>query len=314
MDEEHTEAGPPDLDTAALGAKLEQMFRERRTPPLIPGSQLALLINEALDEGWTYRDYFHAYDTPNLRKFVRQYVPSGVVSLTDVRRGTDFLYAIPQKASAVELAHAGKLWKSFVAVSSSAHLVYNRETGSVSVLSISLPVPENCITVSAVSLHEHRDLCIQFCAKIGSEGAKAEADALRAVMGDAGEVFYPAWLKVCRAHKPMDRAWGQFRNERLLTLFEERLVEAGATPARAAQLKQELTLDHEVARAPTQVAEATVATEAISGARDGRESREKRAREMLKAATDRLTYEQLMAVQLPLGVVLDLTSLPPHEK
>lgn len=314
MNEAQAKASPPDLDAATLGVKLEQMFRERRIPPLIPGSRLASLINEVLDEGWTYRDYFHAYDTPNLRKFVRQYVPPAVVSLTEERQGTDFLYAIPQKASAVELAHEGKLWKSFVAVSPFAHLVYNRETGSVSVLSISLPVPDNCAPVPPVSLKEHYDLCIQFCAKIESEGAKADADALRAAVGTADEVLYTAWLKACRARKPLDRAWGQFRHERLLALYEVRLLHAGATPARVVQLRQELALDHEVARAPKQVAEATVATEAIGGANVARDDREKRAREMLKAAADRLTYEQLMTVQLPLGAVLDLTSFPPHEK
>ncbi len=293
------------------------MFRERRVPPLVPGSQLASLVNEALGGEWTYRDYFHAYDTPNLRKFVRQYIAPEVVSLTDQRQGSDFLYAIPQKVSAVELAHEGKLWKSFVAVSPFAQLVYSRKTAAVSALSTSLPVPEDCVVVPAVSLQEHRDLCLQFCDKVEAEGAKAQADALRAVVGGPDGVFYPAWLKVCRANKPLDRIWGQFRHDRLLALFEQRLTQAGASAARAAQLKQELALDHEVARAPKQVVEATVATVAIGGAsapRDSRESREKRARDLLKSAADRLTYEQLMSIQLPLGVLLDLASTAPHEK
>jgi len=303
---------PPDLNSAALSAKLAELLQERRTPPLIPGARLAPLVNEAIGGGWTYRDYFRARGIPNLRKFVDEYISPDVVRPTDERQGTDVLYAIPRKASAVEQAHEGKLWKTFVAVVPTDNLVYNRVTGDVTLLSPTLPLPSDCVVVPPVAIDEQRELCLAFCDKLESEGSTEGATALRGVLAESGDVFYQPWLNTLRMRKPLDRHWGQFRHDRLLELFEKRILAAGASAARAGQLKQQLALDHEIARSPKQVEAATAATEAISGAGGARESRERRARELLKAAAERLPYDQLMAVQLPLGLLVDLSTT--HEK
>lgn len=127
---------------------------------------------------------------------------------------------------------------------------------------------------------------------------------------EESEGFYQRWLQMLRARKPLDREWGHFRNEELLSLYEQRLRQLGAPEDRAQQLKKELFLDHEVARAPKKAADALVAAEAASNA--PRDNRERRARELLRVASERLPLEQLLSVQLPVSVILDLTAHLPE--
>lgn len=296
----------PEVDWTALAARLEKLLRAHAVP-LIPGSQLALLVNQALGEGRSFKEYFGENEMPRLRTFVERYVPSDVVRATDQRKGSDILFAVPHEASAVELAQDGRLWKSFVAIQPATQLVFNRTTGAVSVLSAGLPVPDDCAVVEPVHPQEHRQLRLDFCDDLARRGVAL--DGLREVAQEDTDRFYQRWLQGLRSRKPLDRDWGQFRNEHLLRLYERRLLRLGASPDRATQLKEELALDHEVARSPKKVADALLAAESASLAAPVRDNREKRARELLRLASERLSTEQLLTIHLPLSAILDLTAL-----
>lgn len=298
----------PEPDRAALAANLERLLREKRPAPLLPGSQLANYINEAL--GKSFREYFAPTEVPRLRTFVKRYVDPKLVQFTATKQGEDNMFSIPEQASTVEMAHQGSLWKTFVAVKPAGTLVYKPETASVSFLSLGLPVPEDCVAIEPVNLDEHREFMLAFCQQLEVQGH--DATQLRSVASGQSDGLYQYWLAALRARKPWDRHWGEFRRDKVLELYERRLHAAGASADRAAQLRRELEDDHEVARAPKVAAAATVAANLASGAPAGgsREQREKRAREMLRHAADRLSYEQLLAIQLPLGVLLDLTGHP----
>lgn len=296
-------ANVPALDRAALAARLEELLREHAVP-LIPGSQLALLVNKALGNGRSFKDFFGENETPRLRSFVERYVPPDVVRATDQRKGSDIVFAVPHEASVVELAQDGRLWKSFVAIQRVTQLVFNRSTGAVSALSAGLPVPDECAVVEPVTMAEHQRLRLDFCDAL--EARKTPLEGLRDVAQGQTEGFYQLWLQALRSRRPLDREWGQFRNDRLLRLYEERLVQLGASPDRASQLKQELSLDHEVARSPKKVADALVAAESSSAPGHVRDSRERRARDLLRLASERLTVEQILTIQLPLAAILDL--------
>jgi len=300
----------PELDRTAFAVRLEEELRALAVP-LLPGSQLAKLVNRALGEGRSFRDYLLGPELPRLRTFIERFVSPEVVRPTEQRQGSDILFAVPHEASAFSLAQDGRLWKAFVAVQPVSQLVFNRSTGAVSVLPTGLPVPDGCAVVERVQPHEHRALRANFCDSLAKRGVPV-GDLLGAALEES-EGFYQRWLHMLRVRKPLDREWGHFRNEELLSLYEQRLLQLGAPEDRAQQLKKELYLDHEVARSPKKAADALVAAEAASNTpRDHRDNRERRARELLRVASERLPLEQLLSVQLPVSVILDLTEHLPE--
>lgn len=296
----------PQPDVAALERNLERLLRERRPPPLLPGSQLAKLINDALGEGMSFRGYFPASEVPRLQTFVDRYIPKRLVQFTGEKQGADNMFSIPAEASAVELAPDGSMWKSFVAVSPTNTLVFDSKTASVAVLSQNLPIPEECVVIKPIALEEHRQLIQAFCVSLEEDGV--ETAALRAIAEGPPDGLYQNWLAALRSRKPLDRKWGQFRRDRVLEMFEGRMLDAGANVERAEQLRRQLEAAHEVARAPKAVAAASLVAHVASGSPVSTpEHREKRARELLKAAAERLSIKQLLSIQLPIGVLLDIT-------
>lgn len=291
------------LDRAAFAARLDQELRILGVP-LLPGSQLAKLVNSALGEGRSFRDYLSSTEPSKLRTFIERFVPSEVVRPTEKRQGSDILFAVPHEVSNFSLAQDGRLWRALVAVNPNSQLVFNHRTGAVSDLPAGLPVPDDCVLVERVQPFEHLQLRVDFCDFLQRGGVSL--DGLREAATEESEGYYQRWLQLLRARKPLDREWGQFRDEQLLNLYVSRLRQLGATEERAQQLRQELFLDHEVARAPKKAADALVASEAAGTA--PRDNREKRARELLRIASERLTLEQLLSIHIPVGAILDLTA------
>ena len=291
------------LDRAAFAARLDQELRILGVP-LLPGSQLAKLVNSALGEGRSFRDYLSSTEPSKLRTFIERFVPSEVVRPTEKRQGSDILFAVPHEVSNFSLAQDGRLWRALVAVNPNSQLVFNHRTGAVSDLPAGLPVPDDCVLVERVQPFEHLQLRVDFCDFLQRGGVSL--DGLRESATEESEGYYQRWLQLLRARKPLDREWGQFRDEQLLNLYVSRLRQLGATEERAQQLRQELFLDHEVARAPKKAADALVASEAAGTA--PRDNREKRARELLRIASERLTLEQLLSIHIPVGAILDLTA------
>lgn len=291
------------LDRAAFAARLDQELRILGVP-LLPGSQLAKLVNSALGEGRSFRDYLSSTEPSKLRTFIERFVPSEVVRPTEKRQGSDILFAVPHEVSNFSLAQDGRLWRALVAVNPNSQLVFNHRTGAVSDLPVGLPVPDDCVLVERVQPFEHLQLRVDFCDFLQRGGVSL--DGLREAATEESEGYYQRWLQLLRARKPLDREWGQFRDEQLLNLYVSRLRQLGATEERAQQLRQELFLDHEVARAPKKAADALVASEAAGTA--PRDNREKRARELLRIASERLTLEQLLSIHIPVGAILDLTA------
>jgi hypothetical protein len=96
----------PEVDRAAFRTRLEELLRSHAVP-LIPGSRLALLVNDALGGGRSFKEYFAHDEVLRLRTFIERHVPAEVVRATEQRRGSDIVFAAPDEASAVELAHDG---------------------------------------------------------------------------------------------------------------------------------------------------------------------------------------------------------------
>lgn len=273
------------------------------------GAQLAPLIDGCLPAGTTYRNYLPAGEPSRLRSFVARYLVDLVLP-TDERRGSDFLYRIIHAVSDEGALGRGdgRLWKSFVALKPSRHLVYDGETAEIGILESLGEASEAIRTIPAVSFAEHAGICRQFYEQLVKSGD--EQPLLKALLADFHPQTYPMWLHALRTSRPpLDKEWGAFRQTAILSLFEGRLGALDVHGERAKQLVLQLRRDHEQsmrskAVEPVAGAESTPQASAPVPPRD---AKEKRARDALHAAVDRMSYEQILSLPLPFGVMLDAT-------
>lgn len=291
------------LDTGVLVAGLARLLSEKRAQYL-PGAQLAPLVNQLLPQGSTFRSYLPSDRPQRLSSFVERYLPDSLVRATGLRQGSDLIYEITYSVDAAEvMTQQGKLWRSFVAVDPSTRLVYDPQTAAITWLDKSIETPKDCSELASVSLVEHRQMCQQFVRDLAATGVTVPG--MDEVLEDFDELSYAKWLRLLRSVKPLDRKWGEYRHQEILSLYDKRLAELGVDEQRREQLKEELARDRGAARSKPVRAEAAPAR-APQGVTDSRAHRERRAREVLRAAADTLSYEQILALQLPLGVMLDV--------
>lgn len=296
----------PVLNKELFSQRLGDLLK-KQTARHISGAQLAPLIAEALGSENTYRDFLPKDEPPRLRVFVDRFVSPNLVLPTDLRKGSDYLFDIvgSTEPATAALSQQGRLWRSFVSIDPRAKLVLQLPTVSVKLLDNGIETPADCVEIQPVTLDEHADLCRAFAAELRSDGKLVPG--LEEVLAGFDQTAYPRWLRVLRSVSPLDRQWGAFRQRGLLSLFADRLRQAGVQDDRVPGLQAELELDHDAARLRTRLPPSD--TIAPSIARTG-DDREKRARDLLRLVADKLPLDQLQTIQLPLGAILDLLGTP----
>lgn len=276
---------------------------KKRSGRHITGAQLAPLIATALGQDHTFRDFLPQGEPARLRTFVERFVPSNLLLPTDLRKGSDYFFDIvgSNEPATAALSQRGRLWRSFVSINPQSKLVFDRTTVTVKALPSEIEPPADCVEIAPVALHEHAEICRAFVAKLRDD--ERVVPGLDKVLIDFDQTSYPRWLKALRAVPPLDRHWGEFRHQALLSLFCERLKGVGVREERVPELRAELARDYDAARLPAQ---AVVPIDIAASALRVGDDREKRARELLRLAAEKLPLEQLQAIQLPLGVILEL--------
>jgi hypothetical protein len=151
-------------------------------------------------------------------------------------------------------------------------------------------------------MEEHKDMCSGFADRLKQEGTATPA--IDQILESYSANSYPAWLRVLRRNSPpLDKAWGAFRHNQIARIFGQRLNALGVEDSRLEALKQKLLQDQVAAQArPTAVPPVLAVEQALE---EGRLT-EKRAREMLRAAIDRCSYEELREIRVPFGLVIDI--------
>ena len=298
----------PPLDVAGLTAALAPKLLDLQVATIV-GAQLAPLIDGCLPAGTTYRNYLPADEPSRLRSFVERYLVDLVLP-TDERRGSDFLYRIIHAVQdeGVIGRGDGRLWRSFVALKPSRHLAYDSQTAEIGILESLGEASEAIKLISPVTFAEHADICRQFYEQLVKDGV--EQPLLMAMLADFHPQTYPMWLHVLRTSRPpLDKDWGGFRQAAILGLFEERLGALDVQGERAKQLVLQLRRDHEQSMRSKTVEPAATAdsTPQAAAQTSPRDAKEKRAREALHAAVDRMSYEQIISLSVPFGVILDAT-------
>ena len=292
----------------------DEQIRERVASKLaglavdrILGSQLGELINGVLAPTGTFHEYRLPGSSPKLRPFVER-VLHGIDEVTTERKGNDSYYQILGVPSPVPsstpstTSDAGKLWRTFVAVSGAQRIVFDPSVGALRVIS-DQELPAGTTEVPAATLDEHRKILGEFIAELASTGRKIPA--LEVIEAGYSAQSYPQWLKALRAEQPpLDKEWGKFRQEHLVELFKVRLTGLGLASERVGQLATEFERDHQQAVA-TKIAQ-TAARTAEAVTVDSTSQKEKRAREALHRMIDRMSFEQIQQLQLPFAAMLTM--------
>ena len=292
------------LDATTFRAQLAAKLQDLKLTTIV-GARLGPLIDGALPEGVTYRDFLSTDRSPRLRNFVDRFL-NDLVCATDERQGADVVYSIlpSRDAEVVPGTAQGQLWKSFVAIKPSRKLLFDTRTTEIAALPSHANVPDGCSVIPPASFDEHRGICERFVTHLAA--TERDTAELEAITADFDEQSYPMWLAVLRSSSPpLDREWGEFRQDELLNVFRGRLRELSVADERAEQLVTQLQLDHLQARGVLTTATPTEPTHG-GNVTSAKELRDRRARDLLHAAVDKMNYEQMQNLSLPFGILLQL--------
>ena len=288
-------------------ANLREQLRTRlslQEKNTILGSQLMPLINSILGPQTTYQKMFPAAEKPQLRKFVEQFL-GGLIEPTDQRKGTDFIYNILAASVTRASLKPGQLWKSFVAINPSHKIVFDRKSDEISIIARKTTPTSEVTEIDSVQFDEHKQLCVKFAKNNSSN------DALARVARDYRPDSYPEWLRVLREQTPsLNDEWTQFRQAELVRIFRQRLIKAGASPEHTARLVNELDIARKQAVPPHKENNLVAASHPLAA--NSTAFNEKTLRDILLLALEKLDYQQLRALQFPVGTILD--ALADHQK
>jgi len=271
---------------------------ESHPAPTITGGQLASLIGLAAPDLDVRAVVGKPRGSGAISAFVQSYLSDVVERIGN--QGADTLHRILGRE--VELIPAPssspQIWRTFVSPNSVQHLVLSPSAQSLFVRETPASPADGEVEVAKASSEEHDAMRQDFVFSL--------PDAVAAVLKEyAG---YDSWIATLRERLPtvMPR-WGAFRRQRLSDLFASRVTELELEdPLRGTILKQirdsETSAYHTAKKAkalplgpgeaPNERAQDV--SQAIS-----------RARRLAHAAIDRLGYDELRALKLPLGAVLD---------
>lgn len=280
-------------DLRAIRAKLES-----HPAPTITGGQLALLIGSAAPG----LDIRAIVEKPKgsgaISAFVQRYLSDMVERIGN--QGADTLHRVLGREVEVIPAPSSspQIWRTFVSPNSLQHLVLSPSAQSLFVRETSASTANGELEVAKASSEEHDTMRQDFVSTL----PEAVAAVLREYAG------YDSWIAALRERLPkvMPR-WGAFRRQRLSDLFASRITELKLEdPLRGIILKQIHDSETSAYGAAKKGKAQPVRPEGPQGeeAQDMAEA-VSRARRLAHAAIDRLGYDELRALKLPLGAVLD---------
>lgn len=243
-----------------------------------------------------------SYGTESLRQFIARYAPDlQVLGFS----GTDPIYGLKGWAGGVPRSARGPkyLWRIWVSPLSPAALVINRASGEISAVPRSYRQKEGEVKVAPAPVEAHRAMAREFLKSQSFDNGVA--DALSGAVGSADSSWWRAWTEVLRSRVPeaLPR-WHEYRQKALEVLLEQALRGAGLDEVAAKSTfdsivgtRTEKTHAPPATRATSNGTARSLPTGATSGRGD--------ALALVQAVVARMTEDQLRALPLPLGLVLD---------
>jgi hypothetical protein len=230
-----------------------------------------------------------------LKEFIRIHLPDVVERFGN--QGGDILYRITgHDAAAMPTFPSPQIWRAFVSPRSPQHLVLNDSSGLL--LARETPAGAGELEIPKASHAEHDRMRADF-----ETSLPAAAAAILREHAPPGSDF-ETWMEALRKRLPeATRQWGHFRRQALADLLAGRIAGVGLdeTPRRAAlkQIKDAERAVYDMPKGDRQGSEKPKAP------RPGAADDVARAYRLAQAAIGRLSYEELRALRIPMGAMLD---------
>jgi len=269
--------------------------------PTITGGQIASLIRSSAPD----LDIRAAVNMPKgsgaLTAFIKQYLSEQLDHIG--KQGMDTLHHVKgREIQSTSTVASPEIWRTFVSPNSRQQLVLSKS----SELLLSRETPASSkdeLDVPKATVAEHDAIRAEFTKSLPPSVIEALDDSL------APEAEFEEWMTALRAHAPEEtRSWGQFRRQRLSRLLTTRVsgaqVEAGLRDKILAQVHASEAAAYETRRRAAEAGPESRPETTLGVNRAAKEATS-RARSLAHAAIDRLSYDELRALKIPLGALLD---------
>lgn len=269
--------------------------------PTITGGQIASLIQSSAPD----LDIRAAVNIPKgsgaLTAFIKQYLSEQLDHIG--KQGMDTLHHVKgREIQATSTVASPEIWRTFVSPNSRQQLVLSKSSG----LLISREAPalsEDELDVPKATVSEHDAIRAEFTKSLPPSVIEALDDSL------TPNAEFEEWMTALRSQAPEEtRSWGHFRRKRLSHLLKTRVsgasIEAGLRVKVLAQIHASEAAAYEARKSATK-ATPDNRPETTQGVNRPAKEVASRALSLAHAAIDRLSYDELRALKIPLGALLD---------
>lgn len=291
-----------DVGLASAVSDIIFALTEYRTPT-ITGGQLFKLMREVAP-ALNYRDIVKIPKGPGAQTaFIEMYLPGAIERIGN--QGGDILYKILGHTEDVDRPDSPELWNAFVTPSAPTHLVLKALPDGL-ICRRDPAIPEaGEREIAKASVAELDQLRGDFVASLPPE------EGVRLTGLAPPEMPFADWTSTLRQHAPaMLRKWGAFRREQLSRIFANRIDALEIDEVLKGRVLEQIKVAernaYERSQPPTHARGRAAAVGASNdiGKKSGRDAIAQ-ARSLAHLAVDNMDYEELRALRLPLGVVLD---------
>lgn len=288
------------LQNIDIGAELAaiRVALEGWTEPTITGGQLASLIRRSAPE----LDVRALAGVPNgpgaLTKFIRLHLSDMLDQIG--HQGMDVLHLIKGRTVEVSPSLAPpEIWRTFVSPNSTQRLVLSRATGRLMSRDMPASGSDEELEVAKASPYEHDAIRADFPATL----PQAMSELLNSHV--APNANFETWIEALKVNLPEAMPkWGQYRRRRLSELLNNRIVKLQLEGSLQHEILKQIEDSEAVAYAAQKGKKAATDKQAAKPAYEADDATSK-ARRIAHAAIELLSYEELRALRLPLGAVLD---------
>lgn len=274
---------------------------EQRSGATFTGSQLSSLIASAAPD----LDVRAVVGIPKgpgaLTEFIRKYLADMVERVG--HQGGDVLYRIKgTEPEALPPSAASLIWRTFVSPNSKQHLILTPDPFGLVVRDTGASIDQEEIEICKATVEEHDQMRARFASSL-PENIRQE---FQSRVNES--LNFPSWLSAIKEYYPeLTQVWGQYRREQLSSIFVSRVSSLGISEDQKEKIVNQIKNAELSAYTVEKNTKKIISTQNQRGTKmlESSEVAVYRARQLARAAIDNLSYEELRALKIPLGAMID---------
>jgi hypothetical protein len=285
------------VETEQITALVELIEQKCLQVPEVLGTELGTAIKDRFP-GLSLKN-----EAGGVRKFIQEYCASKVVYVRP--KGGDGVYAHVSKldgTAPLQPKRTPFAWAVLVDPNVPAQLAVDPASGALSVYTTGEHAPEAFLQVQKISLAEHRAIAEGFLPSIPDSARSPFEAAL------ADKAFWLKWTTAFRGlvDRSIQISWMQWRQDRIILLFEERLRTGKLSDDAISNAVVELKKSKQAKGASNSPATPTaIRTTAPIAVRTAVHSPDPQLRVLAHSALDLMSEAEIRRIWLPLGSVFD---------